>query len=109
MLLDEYTLTQFLGKGTFGEVYLTTKKDSNFLYATKRMSKEFVEDPKYLKYFNNEITILRKLHHKNIVRLEELKKTANHYYVIMEYCNGGTLTECLENIKIYIIVLLQKK
>jgi len=99
MLLDEYTLTQFLGKGTFGEVYLTTKKDSNFLYATKRMSKEFVEDPKYLKYFNNEITILRKLHHKNIVRLEELKKTANHYYVIMEYCNGGTLTECLEKYK----------
>ena len=99
MLLDEYTLTQFLGKGTFGEVYLTTKKDSNFLYATKRMSKEFVEDPKYLKYFNNEITILRKLHHKNIVRLEDLKKTANHYYVIMEYCNGGTLTECLEKYK----------
>ena len=99
MILDEYTLTQFLGKGTFGEVYLTTKKDSNFLYATKRMSKDFVEDPKYLKYFNNEIAILRKLHHKNIVRLEELKKTANHYYVIMEYCNGGTLTECLEKYK----------
>ena len=99
MLLDEYTLTQFLGKGTFGEVYLTSKKNSNFLFATKRMSKDFVEDPKYIKYFNNEISILNKLFHKNIVKLEALKKTKNHYYVIMEYCNGGTLTECLEKYK----------
>jgi serine/threonine protein kinase len=99
MLLDEYTLTQFLGKGTFGEVYLTTKKNSDFLFATKRMSKDFVEDPKYIKYFNNEISILNKLFHKNIVKLEALKKTKNHYYVIMEYCNGGTLTECLEKYK----------
>ena len=99
MLLDEYTLNQFLGKGTFGEVYLTTKKNSNFLFATKRMSKDFVEDPKYIKYFNNEISILNKLFHKNIVKLEALKKTKNHYYVIMEYCNGGTLTECLEKYK----------
>ena len=38
MQLDEYTLNDFLGKGTFGEVYLTKKKNSDFLYATKRMS-----------------------------------------------------------------------
>ena len=99
MLLDEYTLNQFLGKGTFGEVYLTTKKNTDFLFATKRMSKDFVEDPKYMKYFNNEISILKKLYHKNIVKLEALKRTKNHYYVIMEYCNGGTLTECLEKYK----------
>ena len=99
MLLDDYILSQFIGKGTFGEVYLTRKKNSNGLFATKRMSKEYVEDPKYIKYFNNEISILRKLHHPNIVKLEDLKRTTNHYYVIMEYCNGGTLTECLEKYK----------
>ena len=99
MLLDNYTLTKFIGKGTFGEVYLTKKQGSNFLYATKRMDVKFVEDPKYIKYFNNEISILRRLYHKNIIKLEELKKTTNHYYVIMEYCNGGTLTECLEKYK----------
>ena len=99
MLLDDYVLSQFIGKGTFGEVYLTKKKNANGLFATKRMSKEYVEDPKYIKYFNNEISILRKLHHPNIVKLEDLKRTTNHYYVIMEYCNGGTLTECLEKYK----------
>ena len=99
MLLDDYVLSQFIGKGTFGEVYLTKKKNTNSLFATKRMSKEYVEDPKYIKYFNNEISILRKLHHPHIVKLEDLKRTTNHYYVIMEYCNGGTLTECLEKYK----------
>ena len=100
MQLDDYILTQFIGKGSFGEVYLTKKKDSDFLFATKRMPKDLVENPKYSKYFNNEILILRKLYHKNIIKLEALKKTKNHYYVIMEYCNGGTLNECLEKYKL---------
>ena len=96
MILDEYVLTKFLGKGTFGEVYLTKRNDSDCLYATKKMSKEFVEDPRYFKYFHSEISILKKLFHKNIIRFIGKKKTLNHYYIIMEYCNGGTLTENLE-------------
>ena len=34
MMLDDYLLTQLLGKGTFGDVFLTTKKGSNLSYAT---------------------------------------------------------------------------
>ena len=37
--LDQYRLIRFLGKGTFGEVYLTQKEGSNNYYATKRMEK----------------------------------------------------------------------
>ena len=98
--VDEYTLNQILGKGTFGEVYLTQKNnDLNNYYATKKMKKELVEDPRYIKYFNNEISILRKLKHENIIQIENLKVTKNHYYIIMEYCNGGSLTQCLNRYK----------
>ena len=98
--LDEYTLNQILGKGTFGEVYLTQKdNDLSNYYATKKMKKEMVEDRRYIKYFNNEISILRKLKHENIIRLENLKVTKNHYYIIMEYCNGGSLSQCLNRYK----------
>ena len=96
MLLENYTLTKLLGKGTFGDVYLTTKKNSNLLYATKRMDRELAEHPKYCKYFVNEVSILRNIYHKNIVKIEDLKKTKNHYYIIMEYCNGGSLYNNLE-------------
>ena len=99
MQLDNYLIKELLGKGTFGEVYLTTKKDSNLLYATKKMPKSLVDNPEYNKYFINEICILKQLCHKNIIKLEELKRTTNNYYVIMEYCNGGNLTECLEKYK----------
>ena len=97
--LDDYTLEKFLGKGTFGEVYLTKKFNSNNLYATKRMERKMVDDPRYIKYFKNEITILKRLFHNNIIRLEELKMTNNHYYIIMEYCNGGSLSDCPKRYK----------
>ena len=97
--IDNYSLNRFLGKGTFGEVYLTQKEGSPNYYATKRMEKKMVDDPRYKKYFNNEISILRRLFHENIIRLEELKITLNHYYIIMEYCNGGSLNQCLNRYK----------
>ena len=99
MMLDDYTLTELLGKGTFGDVFLTTKKDCNLSYATKRMDREFVENPHYCKYFVNEVSILRNVYHKNIVKVIDLKKTKNHYYIIMELCNGGSLKSNLEKHK----------
>ena len=98
--LDDYVLNSFLGKGTFGEVYLTQKEgNKERYYATKRMNKQMVDDPRYKKYFNNEIKILKSLFHENIIRLQDLKVTTNHYYIIMEYCNGGSLTQCLKRYK----------
>ena len=96
MLLEDYQLTQLIGRGNFGDVFLTTKKNSNISYATKRMDRELAEHPAYCKYFVNEVSILRNIEHKNIVKLEDLKKTKKHYYIIMEYCNGGSLKSNLE-------------
>ena len=38
MQIDDLTLTKSLGKGAFGEVFLTQKKGSKELYATKRLN-----------------------------------------------------------------------
>ena len=40
MLLDDYILTQFIGKGTFGEVFYTTIQGDNTPYATKKYDRE---------------------------------------------------------------------
>ena len=99
MMLEDYTLTTLLGKGTFGDVFLTTKKDSNLQYATKRMDRTLVEHPQYSKYFVNEVSILKNVYHKNIVKVIDLKKTKNNYYIIMEFCNGGSLKTNLDKYK----------
>ena len=96
MILDEYTLIKSLGKGAFGEVFLTTKKGSNELYATKQLNKDIFDNRNTKKYFLNEINILKELSHPNIVKFADLKRTANHFYIMMEYCNGGELCKTLE-------------
>ena len=92
-------LTKSLGKGAFGEVFLTQKKGSKEFYATKRLDRAFSEKPENIKLLSNEITLLKKINHPNIVRLIDLKKTKSHCYIVMEYCNGGDLSGCLKKYK----------
>ena len=96
VMIDDLTLLKCLGKGSYGEVYLTQKKGKSQLFATKKMDRKYADQPQVSKYLKNEIEILRELNHKNIVKLEDVKITKNHYYLVMEFCNGGALSECLQ-------------
>ena len=95
MLVDNLVLTKSLGKGSFGEVFLTKKVNGKELYATKRMDRAEFNKPDNNKRLLNEISILQKISHKNIVKLIEVKKTKSHIYMVTEFCNGGSLTDNL--------------
>ena len=95
MMIDEFSLIKCIGKGEFGEVYLSSKQGTNQLFAIKKVSKQKIETPSIKKYFLNEITILRELQHKNIVRLETIKQTVHNVYIITEFYNGENLSDCL--------------
>jgi serine/threonine protein kinase len=100
MKLENYELDKFLGSGAFGEVYLTSKKGDSRKFATKKLDREQMEKEEgAMKYLRNEIVILQFLNHPNIVKFEEVKKTKKHFYIIMEYCNGGDLTGAIEKYK----------
>ena len=94
--IEDLTLLKLLGKGSFGEVYLSTKKGKPDYFATKKIDRKIADKPSFQKYLNNEIKILTKLNHPNIVKLEEVKKSKDHYYLVMEYINGGGLSDCLK-------------
>ena len=96
MLIDDLTLQKTLGKGAFGEVYLTTKVGTKEKFATKKIDKKFAANPRAKKYIDNEIDILKHIDHKNIVKLIDVKETSQHYYLVTEYCNGKSLANCLE-------------
>ena len=95
MKVDNLILKKSLGKGSFGEVFLTVKENGTELYATKRMNRAEYEKPQNYKRLANEISILQRVKHPNIVKLIELKKTKSHIYIVTEFCNGGSLYENL--------------
>ena len=39
----------------------------------------------------NEIKVLRTCDNLNIIKLHAIKKTANHFYLMLEYCNQGDM------------------
>ena len=98
-MVGEYKLFKLLGKGSFGEVYLTQKGNNPQIMATKSLDKKQTDRPSVKKYFENEISIMKELNHPNIVKFYDLLATHSHYYVVMEYCNGGGLSDCLKKYK----------
>ena len=97
MIIDDLTLIKPIGKGAFGEVYLTSKQGSSTKYATKKLEKSrYLSNPKAKKYLDNEIAILKDINHPNIVKLFDIKENSKYCFIITEYCNGGNLSGCLE-------------
>ena len=97
MIIDNLILEKCIGSGAFGEVYLTMiKGDNSRKLATKKLERSKIERTEAMKYLKNEILILQKLNHPNIVKYESIKKTKNHFYLVMEFCNGGELSKALE-------------
>ena len=99
MQIEDFSLGQCIGKGAFGEVYLTTRIGYNKLYATKKIPKKLVETPSIKKHLVDELERLKTLDHKNIIKLETIKQSENNYYIITDYYNGGGLYDILKKYK----------
>ncbi|XP_055863136.1 serine/threonine-protein kinase ULK2-like isoform X2 [Biomphalaria glabrata] len=86
-----------LGTGAFATVWKgRAKKDSSQLVAIKAIKKKnFLKSQQLL---SKEITILKELsslHHRNVVGLLDCVELKDDVCLVMEYCNGGDLADCL--------------
>ena len=82
--------TKVLGNGAFGKVFLTNNKhDTNHQVAIKVMNKSKLKD--HLDAIFEEVTILTKLDHPNIVKYYETYNDEKYIYLVMEYIGGGEL------------------
>lgn len=52
-----------------------------------------------MELLENEIKVLKTCDNPNIIKLYDIKKTANNFYLILEYCNEGDLMAYLKKKK----------
>ena len=66
---DDFIISELLGKGAFGSVYLVRKKDTENYYAMKMLDKEKFISKNLVKYALTEKNILKVMNHPFIVKL----------------------------------------
>ena len=91
-IVDNYELICQVGSGQYGKVFKAKHKELGTQFAVKCISLEkFQRIPKLSTFTQNEIQVLNKLNHPNIVTFIERLRTANNVYMVYEFCSGGTL------------------
>ncbi|CAG8519325.1 11739_t:CDS:2 [Ambispora gerdemannii] len=89
-ILGNYMLTKTLGAGSMGKVKLATHSLTN--EKTKDKDPSTKEDNKEIRTIR-EASIMLLLYHPYIVKLNEVMKLADHYYMFFEYVNGGQMLD----------------
>ncbi|XP_016803137.1 calcium/calmodulin-dependent protein kinase type 1B isoform X4 [Pan troglodytes] len=75
--------------GAFSEVVLAQERGSAHLVALKCIPKKALRGKEAL--VENEIAVLRRISHPNIVALEDVHESPSHLYLAMELVTGGEL------------------
>ena len=92
----DYKKIKELGSGSFATVYLVEHNVTGSVRAMKeikKISNEGEEDNEL--EIINEINILMKMDHPNIVKIFGFYITKHYYYLITEYCEGGSLFDLI--------------
>jgi serine/threonine protein kinase len=84
-----------LGKGSFGEVYLVQKINTQVLYAMKVLNKDRIMGQNLLKYAMAERNVLSLSNHPFIVKLNFAFQTSSKLFLILDYCPNGDLSKHL--------------
>ena len=86
-----------IGEGGFAKVYLAKDIIKNKKYAVKFVQTSKMK-PKELQLFQNEKNILNLAlvnNFPNIIKIHAIfKDSAGNYYIVLDYCNGGSLHKC---------------
>ncbi|KAH1191189.1 hypothetical protein GLYMA_20G161500v4 [Glycine max] len=88
---------KLLGSGSFGHVYLGFNSERGEMCAVKEVTL-FSDDPKSMesaKQFMQEIHLLSRLQHPNIVQYYGSETVDNKLYIYLEYVSGGSIHKLL--------------
>lgn len=98
LLHDRYRLLpNQLGSGTFSNVYLAIDLNNSNKVAVKKI--DMVKFEYAIDKIRNEIEIIRTLDHPNIIKCHDVFQDEHYTYLVMEYCDKGTLSNIVREHK----------
>src|SRR4051812_7960096 len=90
--VGKYVLDRRIGKGSYAQVWQGHVEESDEAIAVKVISRHTFTETAQLR---QEVQVLKRINHPNVVTYKDLKKSAGHYYLILEFCQGGDLAAFL--------------
>lgn len=94
--LGPYKILERIGKGRMAGVYRAVHVQTGQVVALKVLPPSLAKDSTLLSRFLREADIARELVHPNIVRTFHAGQHHGLYFLVMEYLDGATLEEVLE-------------
>lgn len=100
---DKYRIESEIGKGGMGTVYLATHVGTERNVALKVIASEFMQRLEFVERFRREARAAGRLRHPNVVNVTDFgfsnSDKGEVAYLVMEYLDGCTLGEILEEEK----------
>lgn len=84
-----------IGEGSFGQVFRATCRKTQEDRAIKVLKTRYMKENRR-REFLTEMQLLSKLKHPSIIRLYDLFHHKHEYFVVMQYCKGGSIIDLLK-------------
>lgn len=89
---SQYKILELVGQGSYGRVYCASHRKTGELFALKELDQKRFPSKKFLREFR----FLASLQHRNIVGCHALEYNETGRYLVMDYCEGGTMRQHIE-------------
>lgn len=91
-----YELLELIGVGGMADIYRAKDIEEDRVVAVKILKTEFAGSDEFLRRFRNESKAIALLSHPNIVKIYDVGFTEKVQFIVMEYVDGITLTDYIE-------------
>jgi eukaryotic-like serine/threonine-protein kinase len=91
-----YELLMLVASGGMGSVYLGRSKEKNEnLVAIKRAHPHLAGDPAFQRMFLREARLASRIHHANVVGVQDVEHVDHELLLVLEYVDGGSLSDLI--------------
>jgi len=96
--VSDFKIIKELGKGSYGTVYTVKSLINSNIYVMKKMELNHLNPRQQVECYR-EVSILKKVSHKNIIKYYSSFLEKNILYIIMEYAELGDLYSLIKHYK----------